>query len=142
MRYGLALLVVFLSAVLSQAQTGPCTESAIKGGKIPIAEDAFEYMPPYGKPVIGKAAMQAANTKSFSDRTNVKSSWVGEHRIVSAPSGEMAYEYGTLDVTYDTKGDAKHHEFKAVMLNVYKAKNGVCESVAGTMQPLEGPNEH
>jgi len=27
--------------------------------------------------------------------------------------------------------------FKAVMLNVYKANGGVCESVAGTMQPLE-----
>jgi hypothetical protein len=141
MRYVLASLVVLLSAVLTQAQTGPCTESAIRRGKITVAKDAFEYMPPYGKPVIGKAAMQAANTKSFSDRTNIKSSWVGEHRIVSTPSGEMAYEYGTLDVAYDTKGDAKHHEFKAVMLNVYKARNRICERVAGTMQPLEGPNE-
>ena len=63
---------------------------------MPVAADAFSYMPPYGKPVVGKPAIQAANTKSFADRTNIKHSWVGEHRIVSASSGEMAYEYGTV----------------------------------------------
>jgi len=28
--------------------------------------------------------------KSFSDRTNIKHSWVGEHRIVSTSAGDMA----------------------------------------------------
>jgi hypothetical protein len=37
--------------------------------------------------------------------------------------------------------DGKPHTFKAVMLNVYKAKGDVCESVAGTMQPLD-EDEH
>ena len=139
MRYILVLLVVVLSAVLTQAQAGPCTESAIKQGNLPTAEDAFSYMPPYGKPVVGKPAIKEANTKSFSDRTNIKSDWVGEHRIVSSPSGDMAYEYGTLHMSSDSKSNpaAGHEDFEAVMLIVYRAKGGVCQQAAETMQPLE-----
>ena len=140
MRHSLVALFILLSAVMTQAQTGPCTESAIKQGNLPVAEDAFSYMPPYGKPVVGKPAIQDANTKSFSDRTNIKHSWVGEHRIVSAPSGDMAYEYGTVHVSYDSKEG--HKEFEAVMLHVYKAKDGVCQMVAMTMHPLEEGSKH
>src|SRR5437762_7973824 len=69
---------------------------------------------------------------------NIKRDYVGEHRIVSSASGDMAYEYGTLDVSYDEKDDPKRHEFKAVILNIYKVKNGACQKLAGTMEPLEG----
>jgi hypothetical protein len=134
MRYILVALFILLAAVMTQAQTGPCTESAVKQGHLPFADDAFSYMPPYGKPVVGKPAMEDANKKSFSDRSNVKSSWVGEHRIVSAPSGDMAYEYGTRHVSYDDKDG--HHEFEAVMLHVYKANGAVCQMAAMTMHPL------
>src|SRR5260370_8646735 len=103
MRYSPVALFILLSVVMTQAQTGPCTESVIQQGHIPVADDAFSYMPPYGKPVVGKPAMQEANKKSFSDRTNVKSSWVGEHRIVSAPSGAMPFESGTRHFSYDPK---------------------------------------
>jgi hypothetical protein len=49
----------------------------------------------------------------------------------------MAYEYGTLDISYDSNNDGKRREFKAVILNVYKAgKDGVCRKVAGTREPL------
>ena len=128
---------ILLTAVLTQAQAGPCTESAIQQGNLPASDDAFSYMPPYGKPVVGKAATQAANTKSFSGRTNITHSWVGEHRIVSTPTADMAYEYGTMHMGYDSKEEGGHHEFEAVMLVVYKAKDGVCQKVALTMQPLE-----
>jgi hypothetical protein len=77
-----------------KAQSGPCTESAVKLGHQPSAEDAFSYMPPYGKPVVGKPAIKEANEKSFSDRTNLKSEWEADHRIVSSPTDDMAYEYG------------------------------------------------
>jgi hypothetical protein len=46
-----------------------------------------------------------------------------------------------MRITYDTKGDGQHHEFGAVMLNVYQAKGAVCQQVAGTMLPLEGSSE-
>lgn len=107
---------------------------------MPTAADAFSYMPPYGKPVVGKPAIESANEKSFSDRTNITHSWVGEHRIVSAASGDMAYEYGTVHMGYDSKSEG-HREFEAVILGVYKAKDGVCQKVALTMQPLKEKNE-
>jgi hypothetical protein len=60
------LSFVALSTVPIQAQAGPCTESAIKEGHVPVADDTFSYMPPYGKPVVGKSEIKAANTKSAS----------------------------------------------------------------------------
>jgi ketosteroid isomerase-like protein len=143
MRYTLVPLLIVLAAVLTQAQTGPCTESAIKQGNLPSAEDAFSYMPPYGKPVVGKPAIKEANEKSFSDRTNIKNDWESDHRVVSSPSGDMAYEYGMLHVSSDSKSNpAGHEDFKAVMLMVYKAKGAVCQQVAQTMQPVEERTQH
>jgi hypothetical protein len=139
-RYSWIPLLVLLSAVLVQAQAKPCSQSVITEGKLPVADDAFAYMPPYGKPVVGRPAIQDANTKSFSDRTNITHTWVGEHRIVATPSGDMAYEYGTMQMAYDSNSEG-HQVFKAVMLSVYKAKGGVCQKVALTMQPLDEQNE-
>lgn len=104
-----------------------------------MSEDAFSYMPPFGKPVSGKTAIQETAEKKFAGRTNIKHSWESDRRVVASASGDMAYEHGTMDVSYDEEGKA--HTFKAVMLNVYKAKGDVCERVAGTMQPLE-EDEH
>ena len=53
----------------------------------------------------------------------------------------MAYEYGTIQMAYDSKAEG-HQEFKAVILSVYKARDGVCQKVALTMQPLDGQTEH
>src|SRR5215831_1104517 len=76
-----------------------------------------------------------ANRKNFSGRTNVTRAWQSDHRVVATPSGDMAYERGTMHVGYDEGG--KRTEFDAVMLMVYKAKNGACEMAALTMYPLE-----
>lgn len=132
-------LFILASGLPVYSQAGVCTEDTIKKGHTPLSDDAFAYMPPYGKPVIGKPAIRETNTDRFSDRTNIKSSYLDDHRIVVSPSGDMAYEYGTLAMSYDDKGDGQRHEFKAVMLIVYKAKDNVCEQVALTMQPLAEP---
>lgn len=130
--------LVLSSATVAQAQTGPCTEAAIKQGNLPQADDAYSYMPPYGKPVIGKPAIQSANKNSFSNRTNVTRAWQADHRIVTNASADMGYESGTMRMGYTE--DGKRTEFEAVMLTVYKAKGNVCQVVALTMQPLEdGP---
>jgi len=128
-------LFVLACAGPVQAQTGPCTESTIKQGKLPAADDMFSYMPPYGRPVVGKPAIRSAQEKSFSGRTNMTRAWVGDHRIVSTPAGDMAYEYGTVHMGYDEGG--KHTEFEAVMLTVFKANGSVCQMAAMTMQPIE-----
>jgi hypothetical protein len=134
MRYVAISMFMLASSVFACAQ-GPCTEAALKEGKVQLADDAFLYMPPFGKPTTGKSAIQGTAEKKFAGRTIIKHSWESDHRIVASTTGDMAYEHGTMDMSYDE--DGKPHTFKAVMLNVYKAKGGVCESVAGTMQPLE-----
>ena len=136
MKLGSMLLLFLSSAALLQAQTGPCTQESISKGSMPLAEDAFSYMPPYGRPVIGNAGFKEANTKSFSGNTNVQQSWEDDHRIVITPAGDMAYEFGTLRMSYDSKSEG-HQDFEAVMLMVYKAKGDKCEQAALTMQPLE-----
>jgi hypothetical protein len=136
MKLGLVLLLFLGSMMLAQAQSGPCTEDNIRTGQTAVADDAFSYMPPYGRPVIGNSGMKEANAKSFSDRTNIQRSWENDHRVVITPAGDMAYEYGTLRMSYDSKSEG-HHEFEAVMLLVYKARDNKCEQAALTMQPLE-----
>jgi hypothetical protein len=138
MRYA-SILVFLLASVIFMRAQGPCTEAVVKEGKLPLAKDAFSYMPPYGKPVMGKMEIQSTAEKKFAGRTNIKHSWESDRRIVASPSGDMAYEHGTMDMSYDEEG--KTHTFKAVMLNVYKANGSMCERVAGTMQPLE-EDEH
>lgn len=140
MKLGFTLLL-FLGSMTLAAQTGRCTEESIRTGGMPIANDAFSYMPPYGRPVIGNAGMKEANMKSFSDRTNIRRSWEDDHHIVVTPAGDMAYEYGTLRMSYDSKSEG-HHEFEAVMLLVYKAKDNKCEQAALTMQPLESQKKN
>jgi hypothetical protein len=138
-RVGLLSLLALLAVVPVQAQTGPCTESAIKQNTMTPADDMFSYMPPYGRPVVGKAATQKANAASFSARTNITRSWAGDHRIVSSPSGDMAYEYGTQRTTFDEGG--KRTEFEAAMLIVYRATGSVCQIAALTMHPLDEPKK-
>jgi hypothetical protein len=128
-------LLLLLAAVPLHAQSGPCTENAIKQGTTSPAADMFSYMPPYGRPVVGRGAVQKANAESFSARTNITRRWGADHRIVSTASGDMAYEYGTQKLGYDEAG--KHAEFEAAMLIVYRAKGSVCETAALTMHPLE-----
>lgn len=134
MRHVSILVFVMASATFVCAQ-GPCTEAAVKEGKLPLAKSAFSYMPPYGKPVTGKTEIQDTAEKKFAGRTNIKHSWESDHLIAASASGDMAYEHGTMDMSYGEAG--KTQTFKAVILNVYKANGSVCESVAGTMQPLE-----
>jgi len=137
MRFMLVSLFTLASASFAYGQAGPCTEKAVREGNLPRADDAFAYMPPYGKPLTGKASEDQVADKSFASRINRKFEWADDRRIVASPSGDMAYEHGTMRVSYDDKSDGKHHEFQAVMLTVYRAKGAVCEQAAGTMHPLE-----
>ena len=88
MRYVLAWIVALASAGLVFAQEknairytqGPCTEAAVRQSNLRVADDAFSYMPPSGKPVSGKAALQDTAEKEFAERTNIKHWWESEQR--------------------------------------------------------------
>jgi len=45
MRYMLLSLFMLTSRLFVCAQ-GPCTETAVKQGNLPMADDVFSYMPP------------------------------------------------------------------------------------------------
>jgi hypothetical protein len=55
---GYILFSVFVIASQSSSAQAPRTEAVVKEGTLPMVDDAFSYMPPFGKSVIGKAAMQ------------------------------------------------------------------------------------
>jgi hypothetical protein len=76
----------------------------VKQGKLALAKDAFSYMPPFGKLVTGKGAIHDTAEKKLAGRTNVKHSWESDHRIVASASGDMAFEHGTMDMSYDESG--------------------------------------
>jgi hypothetical protein len=57
MRY-ITILMFMLASTMTLSAQGPCTAEAVKEGKLPMADDAFSYMPPFGKPVSGKTAIQ------------------------------------------------------------------------------------
>jgi len=51
----------------------------------------------------------------------------------------MAYEYGTVQMAYDSK--SRPPAVKAAILSVYRDRGGTCQKVAMTMHPLEGESE-
>ena len=52
----------------------------------------------------------------------------------------MAYEYGTVQMAYDSKSEGRQ-QFRAAILSVYRDRGGSCQKVAMTMHPLEGESE-
>jgi hypothetical protein len=100
-----------------------------------MGEEVFSYTPSFGKPIVGKAAFSDAARSKLAGQTNIEHSWESDRRIVASASGDMAYEHGTMDVSYNE--DGKPRSTKLVILDVYKAKGDVCERVAQTIQRLE-----
>ena len=58
-------------------------------------------------------------------------------RIIVSPSGDMAYSYGTPQLSFDEVSTSKHIDFTAAYLSVWKVVNGSCK-VAATMYQPEG----
>jgi ketosteroid isomerase-like protein len=55
-------------------------------------------------------------------------------RIVVAPSGDMAYEYGTAHMSFDSKKEG-HVDFTAAYLRVWKTVDGKCKIAAEMFEP-------
>jgi Domain of unknown function (DUF4440) len=85
------------------------------------------------KPVVGKAAYNDAFKEVDATRQNHKQSDDHVDRLVVAPSGDMAYEYGTSHISFDR--EKKHVEFTAAYLRVWKASGKECKIAAMMAQP-------
>ena len=117
------------------AQSGPCTERAIreasaKPGGSPLADDLYYFSPAFTKPIVGKSEEIKAGQSIGSSRANESHEPSRPERIVVAPSGDMAYEYGTHHMSFDDKQTGKHIDFTNAYLRVWKAVNGSCKLAA------------
>jgi hypothetical protein len=104
----------FLIAVLiapAVAQSGPCTEEFVKSESAKhnpaTTNDAYFFSGALERPVVGTAAAKKAFTPVATSRKLEKQDPLHPDRIVSAPSGEMAYEYGTGHMSFTERASGK-----------------------------------
>jgi ketosteroid isomerase-like protein len=141
MRTCLLVLAVFSFCGLAVAQTGPCTEAGVKAaraaagkGMLPHTGDVYVFSGGLDKPVIGDQAVRRTIATMRASRKN-ESQVERTERIVADESGGMAYEYGTLHLSYDDVKAGKHEDFTAAYLFVWKADRGVCKVAAEMFEP-------
>jgi hypothetical protein len=143
--FSCALAVLVSSGALdaqqsAPTQSGPCTEQFVKervstnqsGGR---ADDAYFFSGALEKPVVGEAAKDQAFKPVAAQRKNHTQEPLKPERIVAAPSGEMAYEYGTGNVSFEEVSSGKHIAFTAAYLRVWRSIDGSCKEVAFMAEP-------
>lgn len=145
MRHKAALLMLatFL-AVPAFAQKGQCTEEFIRSQlnqqtPWPKTDDYYLFNPLLDKPVVGEEERHKSNAaieSLMAKRKNMQTTFKTEH-VVVAPSGDMAYEYGTGQISYDDSDTGKHIETTLARLSIWKADGGSCKAAA-TMLQREG----
>ena len=130
------------AADLAVAENGPCTEQLVKvqsvkegAGVNSLADDMYFFSGALERPVVGKAAIDNAAGRIATERENENYAPLNPDRIVAAPSGDMAYEYGTTNIRFDERESAKYFDFTAAYLRVWKAVDGSCKVAAEMFQP-------
>jgi ketosteroid isomerase-like protein len=134
-----AFLIVLL-ALPAVAQNGPCTEQFIKATengdyKNFATDDVYFFSGALDKPVVGVSAREKAGVPIAASRKNENQGSHKPDRIVVSPSGDMAYEYGTSHMSFDSKKEGKHVDFTAAYLSVWKAVDGKCKLAAQMAEP-------
>jgi hypothetical protein len=147
--FSLVLAVLVMGGVLeaqqsASAPSGPCTEQFVKeqismSRHTAVADDAYFFSGALEKPVIGRATADRAFKPVAAQRKNAKYAPLKPERIVAAASGEMAYEYGTSEVSFDEVSSGKHIAFTAAYLRVWRSIDGSCKEAAFIAEP-EGDN--
>lgn len=82
----------------STSPSGPCTEQFVEAGARVLADDMYFFSAALERPVVGTAAINNAGGRISADRENKNYGQLKPDRIVVAPSGDMAYEYGTENI--------------------------------------------
>lgn len=121
-------------------RNGPCTEQSVKTGSQKegpgfFADDVYFFSGALERPVVGLDALDNASRGISSDRENENYGQLKPDRIVAAPSGDMAYEYGTANIRFDERKSGKHFDFTAAYLRVWKNVDGSCRVAAQMFQP-------
>ena len=126
----------------SVAENGPCTRQFVEAQSVKVssavnslADDMYFFSGALERPMVGKAAIDNAAGRIATERENENYAPLKPDRIVAAPSGDMAYEYGTTNIRFDDRKSARHFDFTAAYLRVWKAVDGSCKQAAEMFQP-------
>jgi hypothetical protein len=123
------------------AQAPVCSEQTIRdsiqNNSMIVADDEYFWSARYDKPLIGKVEHEEALKKVNVEnpRTN-QVTLFHPQQIVVSKSGDMAYEYGTGDLSYDDQKAAKRLSGTIGYFRVWKSVDGQCKVAATTMRPL------
>ena len=136
--------LVFLLAVpiAVRAQGSACSEQkyrdAVQNKMIKYTDDNFFWSGAYDKPMIGKAEHEEGRKKVEAEEPR-KNEVDADHpqRVVVSKSGDMAYEYGSGEMSFDEQKTGKHVSFQVGYLRVWKSVDGQCEVAATMVKPIE-----
>jgi len=138
-RFPLVLAVSVFLAVPGFAQK--CSEQFIRSNissKAPdqklVTSDSYFFSGALDKPIIGVPSTPESKKADEKISKNDKYEPTVE-RVVVAPSGDMAYAYGTEHVSYDEVPDSKHVNFTAAFLMVWRVADGTCKIAASMYEP-------
>src|SRR3984885_7403851 len=140
---GTCLLLLLLAAPIAvMAQGSVCSEQTIRDAvqkkTIKYTDDSFFWSGAYDKPMIGKAE-QAEGRKNVEAEEPRKNEVSADHpqRVVVSKCGDMAYEYGAGEMSYDEQKTGKHVSFQTGYLRVWKSVDGRCRVAATMVKPIE-----
>jgi hypothetical protein len=136
--------LVFLLAVPTavKAQGSACSEQtirdAVQNKTMKYTDDNFFWSGAYDKPMIGNSEQAAGRKKAEAEEPR-KNEVNADHpqRVVVSKSGDMAYEYGNGEMSYDEQKTGKHVLFQLGYLRVWKSVDGQCKVAATMVKPIE-----
>lgn len=138
----LALFFIFATSAAAIAQGSVCSEQtirdAVQNQTMKTADDEYFWSGRFEKPLIGKAQHEEAAKKRDGENPR-KNQVIVQHpqRIDVSKSGDMAYEYGTGDLSYDDQKTGTHVAGPTGYLRVWKSVDGQCKVVATMMRPIQ-----
>ena len=139
----ICVLVFLLAApVAVVAQESACSEQtirdAVRNRTITYTDDNFFWTGAFDKPLIGKAE-RAEGTNKLEAEEPRKNEVDADRpqRIVVSKSGDMAYEYGGGELSYDEQKTGKHTSFQIGYLRVWESVDGRCKVAATMVRPIE-----
>jgi len=136
------LLLLLAAPIAVEAQGSACSEQtirdAVQNRMIKYTDDNFFWSGAYDKPMIGKAEQEEGRKKVEAEGPR-KNEVSADHpqRVVVSKSGDMAYEYGGGEMSFDEQKTGKHVSFQVGYLRVWKSVDGQCKVAATMVKPIE-----
>jgi len=142
MKLNFVFLLLLTTAGAAMAQGPICSEQKIRElvqKESYHTTDAFFWSGAYDRPLIGSAEIEKGNKEreAAAPRKNEDPAAQHPQKIEVSKSSDMAYEYGTGSLSFDSIKEKKHLAFELAYLRVWKAVDGECRATAIMMHPIE-----